>query len=141
MHLRVVRPVERRWGMKTFKIEYEIPPLRAIYNCECDADTEDEAVTQFAVEIPLGHIRKIDGQHKEHSIDCVHCRHRHGIRGDKGQRYAVVAEFQGETKTIGYTNDSTGGSLFRGATQWPACTDPRVIDRRPAESNPAPPDS
>lgn len=45
--------------MKVFEIEYEIPPLRAIYHCECDAETEQEARDTFKREQPLGRIRKV----------------------------------------------------------------------------------
>jgi hypothetical protein len=48
--------------MKTWKIEYEIPPLRAIYFAEMDTDdmfTEAE-VTEFVRERePLWHIRRM----------------------------------------------------------------------------------
>lgn len=45
--------------MNVYKIEYEIPPLRAIYHCECDAYDEQGARLLFSSGIPLGHIRKI----------------------------------------------------------------------------------
>lgn len=49
--------------------------------------------------------------------------------GDKGQRYVVIADFSGVEKPVGYTNNATGGSLMEGAKKWPACTNPRIIDR------------
>lgn len=51
--------------------------------------------------------------------------------GDKGQRYMVVADFGGVEKTIGWTNNPTGGSLMTGAKKWPACKNPHVINRKP----------
>lgn len=56
--------------------------------------------------------------------------------GDQGQRYMVVAEFAGETKTVGWTSDETGGSLLTGAKRWPACTNARLIDRHNDEDEP-----
>lgn len=101
--------------MKTFKIEYEVPPLRAIYQCECEADTQNEAVYQFGKQIHIGRIRKINGVR---------------FNGDMGQRYKVVADFSDGEKVVGYTNDPTGGKLLEGAMKWPACKNAKVIDRQ-----------
>lgn len=46
--------------MNTYKIEYEIPPLRAIYFCEVDADNEAEARRAFAKFKPGHNIHKIE---------------------------------------------------------------------------------
>lgn len=45
--------------MKTFTIEYETPPLRAIYYCEVDADSDIDARMTFVTEMPQSRIRKI----------------------------------------------------------------------------------
>jgi hypothetical protein len=44
--------------MKNFDVEYEIPPLRAIYRWKCEAKNEQEAKALFKKENPLGRIRK-----------------------------------------------------------------------------------
>lgn len=49
----------------TFEIEYEIPPLRAIYTGSIIADNQEEAVTQFIKSKPNGTIRKINGIYYE----------------------------------------------------------------------------
>lgn len=46
--------------MKTFVIEYELPPLRAIYTCECDADSEADCQLAFEKKKDEGYrVRKI----------------------------------------------------------------------------------
>ena len=45
--------------MKTWKVEYEIPPLRAIYFAEVDAETEAEVWTIVPKEQPTWRIRKV----------------------------------------------------------------------------------
>jgi hypothetical protein len=47
--------------MKTYLVEYEIPPLRAIYQGEIDALTKRGAVSGFMKAQPHGRIRKING--------------------------------------------------------------------------------
>ena len=131
--------------MKTFVIEHELPPLRAIYHCECDCETEREAIEVFAREKPDYRIRRV--YEKGESCELVSENHGyicdiHGITGkeglkskapvgDMGDRYVVVADFDGKEKPIGYTSNPTGGSLMEGAKKWPACTNPRIIDRQP----------
>lgn len=43
-----------------FKIEYEIPPLRAIYRHEVDACDEETAIKRFKVNNPRAKIRKVE---------------------------------------------------------------------------------
>lgn len=51
--------------MNTYNIEYEIPPLRAIYNTEADGDSAD-AVLEATMELnPSWRIRKIIPKKKE----------------------------------------------------------------------------
>lgn len=45
--------------LKVFNIEYELPPLRAIYHCECDAKDEEHAKSIFMAVRPDCRIRKI----------------------------------------------------------------------------------
>lgn len=45
--------------MTTYEVEYEIPPMRAIYLAECDAESEQEAREFIAENEPLWRIRKI----------------------------------------------------------------------------------
>jgi hypothetical protein len=47
--------------MNTYLIEYEIPPLRAIYQCECDAEDKAQAREHFlkVKDKPRHVIRKI----------------------------------------------------------------------------------
>lgn len=46
--------------MKTFIIEYELPPLRAIYHVECDAESEADAMLAFDKKKDEGYrVRKI----------------------------------------------------------------------------------
>jgi hypothetical protein len=45
--------------MKTWRIEYEIPPLRAIYFAEMDADTKSEVEEAVREQEPLWRIRKL----------------------------------------------------------------------------------
>lgn len=45
--------------MVTFIVEYEIPPLRAIYQCEVDADDEESAREYFGIQMVGCRIRKI----------------------------------------------------------------------------------
>lgn len=45
--------------LKVFSIEYELPSLRAIYHCECDAKDEEHAKSIFMAVRPDCHIRKI----------------------------------------------------------------------------------
>lgn len=51
--------------MKTFEIEYEVPPLRAIYRCECDAESEQQARDFIGSEKPLWKIRKVSESDSE----------------------------------------------------------------------------
>jgi hypothetical protein len=43
-----------------WKVEYEIPPLRAIYLAECDAVSEEEVKQIVTKEEPLWRIRKLE---------------------------------------------------------------------------------
>jgi len=43
----------------TWVIQYEIPPLRAVYRCECTCDTEQKAREVFNAGIPHGKILTI----------------------------------------------------------------------------------
>lgn len=46
--------------MKTFIIEYELPPLRAIYHVECDAESEADAMLAFEKKKDEGYrVRKV----------------------------------------------------------------------------------
>lgn len=46
--------------MKTFVIEYELPPLRAIYHVECDAESEADAMLAFEKKKDEGYrVRKV----------------------------------------------------------------------------------
>jgi hypothetical protein len=47
-------PLKFNW-----KIEYEIPPLRAIYYCMVEDCTEEEARSAFATQQPMWRIRKL----------------------------------------------------------------------------------
>lgn len=46
--------------MKTFWIEYELPPLRAIYNCQIQAKNKNQAKRSFLKQKPSHKIRKIE---------------------------------------------------------------------------------
>ena len=129
--------------METFVIEYEIRPMRAIYTAECEADSEQEIRDFVLANDPLWTIRKVylKGESVErptenhgYICDIFGNTGKAGQKpkapvGDQGQRYMVVANFSGIEKPVGYTNNPTGGSLMEGARKWPACENPRVIDR------------
>lgn len=133
--------------MKTFIIEYEIFPMRAIHTVEHEADTEQEARDAFESapkDCPGYNLRKVYekgesvtmcGENHGYICDVFGHTGKAGMRpkapvGDQGQRYMVVADFDGKEKPVGYTSNPTGGSLMEGAKKWPACTNPRVIDRK-----------
>lgn len=46
-------------GKKNWRIEYEIPPLRAIYYAEADDYTESELREALALHQPMWRIRKL----------------------------------------------------------------------------------
>lgn len=91
--------------MKTFLIEHELPPLRAIYQCECEADTEDEALAQFAKEMPHNRVRKI-----------------------RAAQFRIVCDFNGEKdKTCGWAySQEAADSMLEGFNKWPACKNARI---------------
>lgn len=45
--------------MKTYRIEYEIPPMRMILFAECEAASEAEARAHVATEQPRWKVRKV----------------------------------------------------------------------------------
>lgn len=49
----------------TLTIEYEIPPMRAIYLAYCDADSEQDARDFIAENEPLWRIRKVTIQQEQ----------------------------------------------------------------------------
>lgn len=49
----------------TFEIEYEIPPLRAIYTGSIIAESQEDAVAKFIKSKPNSTIRKINGEYYE----------------------------------------------------------------------------
>lgn len=52
--------------MKTFIIEYELPPLRAIYHVECDAESEADAMLAFEKKKDEGYrVRKIHEKNED----------------------------------------------------------------------------
>jgi hypothetical protein len=102
---------------------------KAIGACAvCMNETEEETSTNCTSK--GGYISDIHGN-TGHVGDC-----RKVKVGDSGQRYMVVADFDGVEKPVGYCSNPTGGSLMEGAKKWPACTNPRVVDRwwKPTES-------
>lgn len=63
----VIKPIEsgdERVGSKSYQIEYEVFPLRAIYQVDIEANSEDEALKSFWKSKPRGEVRSIDGAKK-----------------------------------------------------------------------------
>ncbi len=56
---RAPKPAKRARA-REWLVEYEIPPLRAIYRAECTAEDEDQVRSIVAKEQPRWNIRKIE---------------------------------------------------------------------------------
>jgi hypothetical protein len=50
--------------VKTFYIEYEIPPMRGIFTEKIRTESEDKAKELFKLTHPKGKIRKIEGYYQ-----------------------------------------------------------------------------